>query len=332
MATRANSASHATGGSEFHVFSCEWHIGRALFSVYAIVGMENSCYMHDDGAFASSSQMTTDRTLATRTGSRFLRSRSPSHVTSLVQSSRGSAAARSKVHSLMPSWSSPGRSDRLRIAPSGSEHSLFAQLNRRCLESQAGSPTNGFGSMTSPGPRFERRTLPACRSVANNTSVGAFRQLFKELQTFPHQPAVRLPLGVRKRLVAPAPRQRGQWPERVRRGGHTPEPSQQSRNHPILLRFRHRAQRCPRLAALREPDANIIIGVEQSYRQIGIPEAQSLHFVLPLRVRHADLQGCGGVPFESVTGATHAQLTSLSKGRRSQPPPPDEAQSFWPSV
>jgi hypothetical protein len=51
------------------VFSCEWHIRRALFSVYGNVGMENSSYMHDDGAFASSSQMTTDCTLATRTDS-----------------------------------------------------------------------------------------------------------------------------------------------------------------------------------------------------------------------------------------------------------------------
>jgi tetratricopeptide (TPR) repeat protein len=54
---------------------------------------------------------------------------------SLLQSSRGSAAARAKVHSRMRSWSTPSRSAMRRIIPSGSERSLTSQLNRCCVES-----------------------------------------------------------------------------------------------------------------------------------------------------------------------------------------------------
>lgn len=62
-----------------------------------------------------------------------------------------------------------------RIIPAGSERSLSPQLKRCCVASYAGSPTNGFGSITSHRSRCDRRTLPACKSVASRTSVGALR-------------------------------------------------------------------------------------------------------------------------------------------------------------
>jgi hypothetical protein len=100
------------------------------------------------------------------------------------------------------------------------------------------------------------------------------RRLFKELQTVPHQ--------LQRRINA----------DSGRNGGGAGGTRQSRRSNPEITH--PRAQRCPRLAALKEPDAEITIGVEQSYRQIAIPEAQSVHFVLPLHVRHANLQDCGG--------------------------------------
>ena len=61
----------------------------------------------------------------------------------------------------------------------------------------------------------------------------------------------------------------------------------------ILLGLRQRAQQRPRLAALEEHGAEIVVGVEEPDRGITIPEPQALDLLLALHVRHAELQHCG---------------------------------------
>jgi hypothetical protein len=93
----------------------------------------------------------------------------------LLQSARGSAAARANVQSRTRSSSIPTRSAKRRMVPSASDRRLAEQLKRCWVRSKAGSPTNGFGSITSHGWRCARNTFPACRSVASKTFSEAVR-------------------------------------------------------------------------------------------------------------------------------------------------------------
>lgn len=88
------------------------------------------------------------------------------------QSWRFSAAPRANVHRRTRSGSTPTRPANRSIVAPGASSIRSVQFRRCWVASKAGSPTNGFGSMTSHGSRRAESTLPAWRSVANRTWPG----------------------------------------------------------------------------------------------------------------------------------------------------------------
>ena len=73
-----------------------------------------------------------------------------------------------------------------------------------------------------------------------------------------------------------------------------PKATEKPSDYQILFGFRQRAQRCPWLRAFQQHCAQLVVGVQEPYRWISIPEAQPLDFVFRFEVRHAELQYGGG--------------------------------------
>jgi len=145
---------------------------------------------------------------------------------------------------------------------------------------------NGFGSMTSQGSRSDRRTLPACRSVASSTSMGAVRgnSLKRRRPSRTNPGSGHHSMLARVSLL--------QWSismDRGRKGCGAGGERQRRRRRPAITRS------CSGSGSARSFGAKLIVGVEKSHRRISVPEPERLDFVLAFHMRHAELQ-CGGCP------------------------------------
>lgn len=72
-----------------------------------------------------------------------------------------------------------------------------------------------------------------------------------------------------------------------RRGPHSTE---QTCDRNVLVRFRQRAKRGSRLAALEQHHVETFVRREHAHGWVAVPEAQSLNLMLAFHVRHAQFE------------------------------------------
>src|SRR6185295_16886928 len=83
---------------------------------------------------------------------------------------------------------------------------------------------------------------------------------------------------------------RGQRSKSVHWQWRSPESPEELGNLEILLRFRDRPKGCARVASLQQHGTEDFVGFEQLNRWIPGPETQTIDLVLPLEVRHRELE------------------------------------------
>ena len=191
----------------------------------------------------------------------------------------------------MRSASTPRRSAKWRMNSSGFDLSRASQLNICCVASNAGSPTNGFGSITSQGSRRARRTFPACRSVASSTSFGDVRS--SSLNS--SRPSWTSPGSVQRSAEANVSSlQYAVSADSVRNLCPDPGGRHNRLSSRAIIGSCSASDRLrnvgPRLAALKEHGTQTIVSFKEPYGWIAIPETQTGDLILTLHVRHTKFQ------------------------------------------
>ncbi len=98
------------------------------------------------------------------------------------------------------------------------------------------------------------------------------------------------------------------------RNRRTPKPAEQPCDDDVLLGFRKSTQRRTGRAALQKRGIKLIVGVEESYGRVTVPEAQSVELVPGFHVRHAELEYRGRSVSES--DGSHPRATDIGAVER----------------